>query len=378
MYKIIIDSSKYDEELKKSIRYKIAYLSKEIESISEENGNIVIGVNDQNAVILSEKVFNLVKTCEDSYREFEPEVLFENESKREFPQQNVYDQLVKKGWVVTYENGLIGFGQEFLELFEYFDNTFVKWALKDKALQYVYPDLISVKTLNKYNYINQFPNHIMFTSHLQEDIDKISDFSKRISDEDNCLNDHYLDTPEMVNRTAVCTHVYQQYQNKIIDLNNPIIITSIGKCKRYESLNMQKLERLLDFSMREIVLLGSSDYVLEKRDEYIELAKTFIKDLGIKANIKTGNDPFFTSEYSPKVLMQKKFKMKYELNVLLPYNNKELSVGSFNYHGTYFTDAFEIKSSCGKPVNTGCIAFGLERFVYAYLCQTGIEDIAII
>lgn len=378
MNKIRINSSNYDEELKKTIKYKIAYLSKDIVSIDEENGYIEVRVFPENSEYLSKKVESLVKSCEDSFREFEPEILFENESTHQFPENNVYEELLKRGWVVPYENGLIGFGKEFLEIFESFDHTFVEWSKRYNADQYTYPDFISIKTLNKYKYINQFPNHIMFATHLKEDLDKISDFSRKISEDDECLNDHFLDKPAMVNKSAVCTHVYEQFQDRIINLEHPVVITSIGKCKRYESLNMVKIERLLDFSMREIVLLGSSEYVLEKRDEFIELAKSFIKQLGLKANIKTGNDPFFTSEYTPKALMQKRFKMKYELNVFLPYNHKDLSVGSFNYHSTYFTDPFNIKSVCGKPVNTGCIAFGLERFVYAYLCQTGLNNIPIL
>jgi mRNA interferase MazF len=208
------------------------------------------------------------------------------------------------------------------------------------------------------------------------DMKKVEDFSKNITENCKCLNDQYLDTPRLVNKSAVCTHVYAQYENRVLD--KPVVITSVGKCKRYESLNMTMVERLLDFSMREIVLIGSPEYVLETRSEFIELAGNLIKELNLKANIKTGNDPFFTSAYSPKALMQKKCKLKYELNVLLPYNQKELSVGSFNYHSSYFTDAFNIKSSDGSPVHTGCIAFGLERFVYAYLSQIGLDDIPVL
>jgi seryl-tRNA synthetase len=73
-------------------------------------------------------------------------------------------------------------------------------------------------------------------------------------------------------------------------------------------------------------------------------------------------------------IMQKKFKLKYELGIILPYSNKELACGSFNYHGSFFTDTFNIKSKDERPINTGCIAFGLERLVYAYLCQKGLKN----
>lgn len=82
-------------------------------------------------------------------------------------------------WIVPYESGLIGFGREFLELFKLLDQMFVNWGKRFGAVEYVYPDLIGIETLNQYHYIEQFPNHLMFASHLREDLDLIQSFQRR-------------------------------------------------------------------------------------------------------------------------------------------------------------------------------------------------------
>ena len=51
-----------------------------------------------------------------------------------------------------------------------------------------------------------------------------------------------------------------------------------------------------------------------------------------------------------------------------------MAVGSFNYHEDFFGDRFGIQTADGSRVHTGCIAFGLERFVHAVLLQLGVDE----
>ena len=63
-------------------------------------------------------------------------------------------------------------------------------------------------------------------------------------------------------------------------------------------------------------------------------------------------------------------KSKYEL--LLNYEeNKRIAAASFNIHGTVFTNSFGINiKNVDNPV-TGCVGFGLERWVLAFAAQYG-------
>ena len=369
-----INTSACTNELVNSIKYWIPFISSDIIDIKTGEDYLDVYFNNDSAPELTLKIEGVIKEIKSSYQEEKANVIFESEGIHE-NKCNIYEELLERGWVVQYDNGLIGYGNEFLSLYNYFNNMLLEWGSNQNAQQFVYPDLIDIDTLNKCNYLSQFPTQVLFASHLQHNMDKIRSFSKIISDRKDCLSDQYLESPEYVNKTAVCIHVYKQFENKTLNISEPIIINSLGKCKRYESLNHNSMERLLDFSMREFVFIGSEDFVLNKRDEFIELAKSFVIQAGLKANIKTSNDPFFLNQYGGKAVLQKKFKLKYELNFYLPYAGKELAVGSFNFHGSYFSDAFNIKSLDKTNICTGCVAFGMERFAYGFLSQVGFEGI---
>lgn len=70
-------------------------------------------------------------------------------------------------------------------------------------------------------------------------------------------------------------------------------------------------------------------------------------------------------------LIQLNERSKYELK--LYYNDeKALAAASFNLHGTAFTKPFNIKiRNVNYPV-TGCIGFGIERWVLGFLAQYGL------
>lgn len=374
MLKIQVDVSNYSKELKELIKYKLPFTSSKIRKVESVKDKIYIFIDTNNEKELENKIKAMIDKVVKNYIKYESTIIYESKFYSRVKNNNIYKDLIESGCIVEYEDGLIGFGKEFLQLYKYFDSIFLKWAKELGAEEYIYPDLIDIDTLNKCKYIQQFPNSVLFASHVKEDMERIEDFSSLISHREDCLNDYFLEKPKYVCKSAVCMHVYKQFENKEINLEKPLSITSIGKCKRYESLNMKKVERLLDFSMREIVLLGTEEFVLGKRKELIEKCKNLIDKLELEANIRSSNDPFFLSKYNPKTVFQKRFKLKYELNVILPQNRKELSVASFNYHNTYFSNAFNIQSRQGVPIHTSCIAFGLERFVYAYLSQKGMGE----
>jgi hypothetical protein len=50
-----------------------------------------------------------------------------------------------------------------------------------------------------------------------------------------------------------------------------------------------------------------------------------------------------------------------------------LAIGSVNFHRNYFGEAFEI-SRDGREAFSGCVAFGLERWIYAFLERFGMNE----
>ena len=150
--------------------------------------------------------------------------------------------------------------------------------------------------------------------------------------------------------------------------------TATGKCSRWESGNLEGLERLYDFSMQEVIFLGRGEEVLAKRQASIDRTTAlFDEPLGVAYEIRTATYPFFIDSYAPQVTFQKAFELKFEARALLPYKQKTFAVGSFNYHQDLFGRAFDIQDGNGEPLHSGCVGFGLERIALMVFAQFGLD-----
>ena len=73
-----------------------------------------------------------------------------------------------------------------------------------------------------------------------------------------------------------------------------------------------------------------------------------------------------------KTYFQLSSETKYEIAALLP-DGQRLAIGSLNYHTDFFGRAFDVQLEGGGSMHSVCIAFGLERCVYAFLRQHGTD-----
>lgn len=368
MKQISIDTTAYSKDIKKDIVSKLAYL---VSDIDVSDKDIKLFAKEEEQEKLKKEIKTIIEDTCNVYNRIEQEVLFENKGDLFEIKEDTFTRLIESGQVIEFDTGLLGFGETFLMIMNLIDTIIVKWGRQYNSKEYCYPDLISIDTLKQYNYLEEFPQYLMFSSHIKNDIKLIQYFGKN-ADRIESYSDKYIARPELVNKLAVCPHVYKQFQGKTLDITKPIVVSTVGKCKRYEAANMNKCERLLDFTMREIVILGKSSDVLRIREEFIGKVKELIQYLTIDASIKSASDPFFSKKFNPKILLQRKLKLKYELNVYLPYNESELSAGSFNYHYDHFAQCFDLKGE-QEVLTTGCMAFGLERFAYALISQYGVD-----
>jgi seryl-tRNA synthetase len=144
-----------------------------------------------------------------------------------------------------------------------------------------------------------------------------------------------------------------------------------GKCFRYESSNIKDLRRLWDFTIREVVFMGAREEVLAARDRSIEMMSDFLKGHALAGEIRTASDPFFIApEATSKTYFQLSSDSKFEVSLLLS-GGERLAVGSHNYHSDFFGRVFNVNVETGGPMHSVCVAFGLERWVYAFLQQHG-------
>jgi seryl-tRNA synthetase len=259
-----------------------------------------------------------------------------------------------------------------LQLFRYFDSALADLEKHWTTQELLTPTLIPADVLAKCDYFRSFPNTVTFACHLEPDAAVINRFRAR-HEHKTCVDHEALGdmaTPEACLSPAVCYHVY--HRNQGLTLPPEGIAYSVrGKCFRYESSNMRELTRLWDFTMRELVFLGTGEYVLEERERCVQIIGEFLDDLGLAAEIRTASDPFYIApDASSKTYFQLTAETKYELSAVLP-NEQRLAIGSLNYHTDFFGRAFDINVEGAGPAHSSCIGFGLERFVCAFLAQHG-------
>jgi len=259
-----------------------------------------------------------------------------------------------------------------LRLFRYFDRIFEQFGSAWQAKPLLTPTLIPSAVLSRCDYFRSFPHNVTFTCHLAEDAGTIDSFRSRHQTRDD-LDDRTLSdmvTPEACLSPAVCYHVYHMNRDRTIPASG-LVYGICGKCFRYESSNLSDLRRLWDFTMREVVFLGSREAVLDERRRSIEMMGKVLEDHHLAAEIRTASDPFFIApDAVAKTYFQLSSETKFEMSLLLPDGGR-LAVGSHNYHSDFFGRAFNTQVEGAGAMHSVCVAWGLERWVYAFLVQHG-------
>jgi hypothetical protein len=166
---------------------------------------------------------------------------------------------------------------------------------------------------------------------------------------------------------AVCYQVYEELAGQCVD--KPLTWTSVGRCRRNEKSCDDA--RLSEFTMREVVLVGSAPWVEAQRRSWSVRVLEFAGEIGLEAGLEVATDPFFISErIRGKKLLQQLKELKLELLAGVG-DGRRTALASFNLHETFFGRRFQISLSDGSPAASACVAFGLERWSLAATRQLG-------
>ena len=168
---------------------------------------------------------------------------------------------------------------------------------------------------------------------------------------------------------AVCDNCYYALKNSKF-LNNKIF-TTYNKVFRDEVSKYNTLDRLISFSVRDIMFVGDKNFTLGIRNNLIESIKKFLNISELNCSIEVANDPFFVSNIDKKVF-QDAFDLKFEILADIPFLKEKIAIGSINYHFNTFGKALGILKK-GKPVFSGCIGIGFERVLLALYSQFGTD-----
>lgn len=323
---------------------------------------------------LEQNINDLVKNHILSQKVFPPKEVWRADPVRTF-HQNTFDVLVRDGIAFEAGEGQVGFGEPLISLIDYFDRRIKSVAMSlPNAKEYLYPTLLPTRALEQCDYFNSFPQFVMFVTRLHNDMDVYRAFMKEYEVNPqitsgvfaHCHNHDYCLPPTM------CYHSYHQHRGRQLDRD--IVVTAKGKSFRFESKYSSGLERLWDFTIREIVFMGRQEFVLECREHFMRQAFSLMDELSLSGSCEVANDPFFVNvDAASKIGSQRMMELKYELNLNVRPDDA-IAIGSFNYHDNFFGRNFDITQETGKPIASGCVGFGLERLVYAFLCQHGLHS----
>jgi seryl-tRNA synthetase len=288
--------------------------------------------------------------------------------------QDPMPALLAAGEVLQEGQGIFALGPLLARLVTFFELRFLGLAGFFNAQPYRFPTLIPARYLERVNYFRAFPHSLTFATHLREDLDVIDHFAGHAACQEGRLNaalDSFAPIEALLS-PAVCYHLYFMLADKPLP-GGQVIATAVGNCFRYEAINLTTLERLWNFTMREVIFVGSKDFVLAQRDTARQRMSQVFKEIGLAYRVESANDPFFIGEFRKQAAFQSAFQLKYEIRARLPFKDSTLAVGSYNYHQDFFGRALNITLPDGGPAHTGCAAFGLERIVFAFLAQFGLD-----
>lgn len=258
-----------------------------------------------------------------------------------------------------------------LALLELLDDT-VRWVGRSLgAEEHRFPTLIPIAAMQRIDYLSSRPECLHFVSHLCEEIDQIDDFSRQAKTIHDRVELGSKVKTDCLATVAVCLHAFHQLQDRDLG-NEPRVIGAVGRCMRYESKNLDSLRRLRDFTMREIICVGTAERVKDFLRRGLATVEETLVAWGLRSVVATASDMFFTRELVGQSAFQQAFDLKLEFCAELAGEQDRLAIGSLNDHRDFIGTGFGIRAG-GRPARSACLAYGLERTVFAFLSQHGLD-----
>ncbi|MGE8033763.1 hypothetical protein [Lysinibacillus sp. NPDC093692] len=263
--------------------------------------------------------------------------------------KNDFNKMVKRdvslyGYNLS-EDGVVYLKGHALNVYNEFKDIFEELKKCYNAELLEIPYVIGSKELRKIKYNQQFPDNYT-----------------------EIKNTSHSETIEYSVLPAACFHTYKNLEN--INLKSKKLVGTLGKCLRNEEKKLISEYRLTYFTMSEIVTFGTFFEVEETRKCIMDRVWNLFNLLGLRGRIETASDPFFNSDNKKKYQLDN--EIKYEL--IYELKGEDFSVASFNIHEKFFTSKYNIKL-LDNLAFSGCNAFGIERWVYAFLLTYGDEKL---
>jgi hypothetical protein len=246
--------------------------------------------------------------------------------------------------MIWHHGGQVSLSGPLLTLYAEADQAFAALATHWNAAPERHPVSVPVDVLARSGYLRSFPHQVNFVA------------------PDGAA--------EQVLTPAACYHLYPAHEGET--LTGPLYLTTVNTCFRREKEYIP-LRRQWSFTMREVVCIGTPDEVTNFLDRAQELAGVLCELAGIPVTWEHATDPFYRRD-DPGFLLQKITQVKQEATYSNPQRG-DLAIASVNKHYDHFGETFNITRATphagtphagdGEPAHSGCLAFGIERWLAA-------------
>jgi hypothetical protein len=255
-------------------------------------------------------------------------------------------------------SGQVSLSGPLLRLADQADAAFAVLASAWDAAAERHPATLPAQVLRATGYLRSFPHQATFAAGL--DPSALDDFAAD-PDQDPRAS---LGPVTGILTPAACYHLYPARAGQA--LARPLYLTTVNTCYRREAV-YEPLRRQWAFTMREIVCLGSAAEAAAFARRTRAAAGMLCDLAGLEIGWQQATDPFFQPERNPAYLLQKLSPVKHE--AVYPGPPEEpgtggLAIASANLHHEHFGEAFGITRD-GEPAHSACVAFGIERWLYA-------------
>ncbi|GJD51400.1 hypothetical protein OPKNFCMD_4154 [Methylobacterium crusticola] len=268
--------------------------------------------------------------------------------------------------------GLTGLSGRLLALFRFFERRFRELAAAFEAEDQHYPVMVPSALLAETGYLGHFPQHVTFCCHLPDSLPVLEAVAAEAA----------AGVPDVAGRLAapghvltpgVCLPCYGRQRDLVLAPGTVRTLTMQNHVFRYEAGRFRPLARAWDFSVRDIVFFGPGPELVRRRAAVMERAFALARELDLDASLELANDPFFLDANRDKAVYQRMGAVKVELLLGLPGRDAPLAVSSFNLHREFYTGLYNTRLAEGGLAESACMGFGLERWLYGFLCQKGLD-----
>jgi len=357
------------EGAKETLLMQIYHLSRDVNSVNLENEGIRIEL-DTEVDGFKTSVDKLIDKTARSFRKVSVDIEMEHFVEPSFT-ENPMESLLESKQALEIVPGVYGFQGDLLKVINRIDQMLLLGALELGAVEQSYSTLLPIKSMIANSYLSSFPHHAFLVSLFHQDFDGLSLASKIRGLEE--LRSESLENSELMLSPTVCHHCFEALKKSRLS-DGPLIITSVGKCHRFEGGGVRDLCRMHVFTMREIVLYGDPIWLEDQLRKIKEIYCSMFRRWGLSFSVKTATDPFFPVSNESKRAFQSLRKLKQEIAVRLPFSGDDIACISLNNHMKTLVDIYDIQSG-DVELESGCVGFGYERLAFALFAQFGMDTI---